>query len=85
MVTGQTIPKLFEIQSIDAQKEYLNVKTINTESDLRCSSVVLNRTVSNESPEKQNIYRSSSIQIQLNRHQEEEFINENIQMEEVMQ
>ncbi len=74
-----TIPKLFEIQNISVQKDSFGLRTMP--NDLRCSSVVLNKTI-NDSPEKQQpIYRASSFVDnfrQLNK------FNESIQMEEIV-
>lgn len=72
------IPKLFEIQNISNQIESFKLEPRKHENDLRCSSVVLNKTIT-ESPEK--VYRSSSFIgnfRQLNKH------SESIQMEEMM-
>lgn len=75
-VSENTIPKLFEIQNISNQIDSYGIKA-RLENDLRCSSVVLNKTLS-ESTDK--MYRSSSFignLRQLNK------LNESIQMEEV--
>ena len=72
-----TISKLFEIQNISNQIETLGSKPRN-HNDLRCSSVVLNKTIS-DSPEK--LYRSSSY---IGNFRQLNKLNESIQMEMVL-